>query len=241
MIRLDCTEATPEANLALDEALLESAEAGEIGEALRFWESPMYFVVVGLTQQVDTVVERNVCEEDGIPILRRCSAGGCVLQGPGCLNYTLILNTVERPGLSTIRASYDWILSRVAGALGKLDVTASPAGISDIAIDAMKISGNAQRRKRRYFLHHGTLLHGFNLALLPRYLKEPTDRPDYRDARIHTDFVRNLSIDPVACRQQLAEVFDANDLLAEVPIPTKQGKTALISEKYSRDSWNYRH
>ena len=56
-----------------DEALLESAEAGESGEVLRFWESPVHFVVVGYANKVASEVNLPACEARGIPILRRCS------------------------------------------------------------------------------------------------------------------------------------------------------------------------
>ncbi|NJM55910.1 MAG: lipoate--protein ligase family protein, partial [Verrucomicrobiae bacterium] len=43
---LRLTRPTPQENLALDEALLDLADAGGAG-VLRLWESPSPFVVVG--------------------------------------------------------------------------------------------------------------------------------------------------------------------------------------------------
>src|SRR5688572_6131078 len=88
---LDLTFPTPAENLACDEALLDLCEAGFADEVLRFWESPTHFVVVGYGNKVDSEVEVAACRADGIPILRRCTGGGTVLQGPGCLNYSLVL------------------------------------------------------------------------------------------------------------------------------------------------------
>jgi len=49
---LDLTLPSPAENLALDEALLDAAEAGEMAdEVLRFWESPQPLVVVGRSSQ----------------------------------------------------------------------------------------------------------------------------------------------------------------------------------------------
>ena len=53
---LDLTLPTPAENLACDEALLDAAESGAGGEALRFWESPVHFVVVGYANKVATEV-----------------------------------------------------------------------------------------------------------------------------------------------------------------------------------------
>ena len=51
---LDLTLPTAAENLALDEALLEEAEAGPpTAETLRFWQSPRPIVVVGRSSKLD--------------------------------------------------------------------------------------------------------------------------------------------------------------------------------------------
>src|SRR5215831_6230774 len=82
----DFTFATPAENLACDEALLDACERNGSGEVLRFWEPHGYFVVVGYGNSIATEVNLAACEAERIPVLRRCSGGGTVLQGPGCLN-----------------------------------------------------------------------------------------------------------------------------------------------------------
>ena len=47
MRHLDLTLPSPAENLACDEALLDWCESGEGVETLRFWESPVPFIVVG--------------------------------------------------------------------------------------------------------------------------------------------------------------------------------------------------
>src|SRR5256885_16505266 len=88
---LDLTFATPAENLACDEALLDWFEQDGGPGVLRFWEPPDYFVVVGYGNAVAAEVNVPACETRNIPILRRCTGGGTVLQGPGCLNYSLVL------------------------------------------------------------------------------------------------------------------------------------------------------
>jgi len=67
---LDLTLPTPAENVALDEALLDAAEAGEINdEVLRLWESPTVAVVVGRSSRVEEEVNLVACQEAGIPIL----------------------------------------------------------------------------------------------------------------------------------------------------------------------------
>src|SRR5215472_16539217 len=101
---LDLTFRTPAENLACDEALLdwreENSQSGE--EILRFWESPEIFAVVGYANKIETEVNVPVCEAKKIPIFRRCSGGGTVLQGKACLNYAVVLRIGSNPHLASI-------------------------------------------------------------------------------------------------------------------------------------------
>src|SRR5258707_9531024 len=113
MLRIvDRTLASPEENLAFDERLLDLGR-----ETLRFWESPVHFVVLGRSGRVEDEVNIVECQAAGIPVLRRSSGGGTVLLGPGCLNYTLTLALARRPALANVPASYRILLNRVARAL----------------------------------------------------------------------------------------------------------------------------
>ncbi|MCU0785114.1 MAG: lipoate--protein ligase family protein, partial [Verrucomicrobia bacterium] len=109
---LDLTLPTPAGNLACDEALLDWCEAGGDGEVLRFWESPGHFVVVGYANKVATEVNAAACEAREIPVLRRCSGGGTVVQGPGCLNYALILRITADGPTRNISAANQFIMER---------------------------------------------------------------------------------------------------------------------------------
>jgi len=153
-------------NLALDEVLLDSLESGRAGETLRFWESPAPFVVLGVSQVLAEHVDEAACVAAGVSVVRRCTAGGCVLQGPGSLNYTLVLAHEGRAELATIRSSYVYILGRIVEALRGRGIDARHMGICDLAVEEMKFSGNAQRRRKRGILHHGTLLYGLDLDLV---------------------------------------------------------------------------
>src|SRR5437899_12745912 len=116
----DLSLPTPEENLACDEALLDLSEAGRAEELLRVWEPPQYFVVVGYANRVATEVNLPFCQDNGVPVLRRCTGGGTVLQGPGCLNYSLVLRISGSGPLQSIPATNDFILERHQAALSEL-------------------------------------------------------------------------------------------------------------------------
>lgn len=239
-IRLvDVTFRTPEENLAYDEVLLDQAEQ-DGREALRFWESESCFVVLGVSQVLREHAHERACGEEGVPILRRCSAGGCVLQGPGCLNYTLALTHERHPDVATIRGSYCYILGRVCEALRERGVSARHKGTSDIAAGGRKISGNAQKRRRNAILHHGTFLYDMDPNLMEKYLREPADRPQYRGARTHRGFVKCLSLTVEDIR---AAVKDAFQVTSSPSKPTRRETKAirqLVEEKYGTPGWTRR-
>jgi lipoate-protein ligase A len=85
---IDLSLPTPEENLACDEALLDLCEdEGREGEVLRLWETRQPFVVLGHANRTRDEVHVDACRRNGIPILRRASGGGAVLQGPGNAQY----------------------------------------------------------------------------------------------------------------------------------------------------------
>ena len=77
MLRLNLTLPTPAENLALDEALLEWAEAeNRDWEFLRVWESPRPVVVVGRSTRVDLEVNLEACRAHGIDVKRVLTDNG---------------------------------------------------------------------------------------------------------------------------------------------------------------------
>ena len=221
MILRDVSFQNPVENLLFDELLLARAEAAPDGkECLRFWESPVDFVVLGRVgkpeEEVDGLRIRipaspNGACASGVPVFRRGSGGGTVLQGPGCLNFSLVLARSRHPSLADISRSYVFLLGEVVAVLRELGVPAKFFPVSDLALetDRRKFSGNAQKRGRRFLLHHGTLLHAFDLDKIPKFLKEPKQAPAYRADRTHADFVTNVAVDVAAFKAKLAERFGA--------------------------------
>jgi lipoate-protein ligase A len=231
---LDLTLPDLAANLALDEALLLEAEAGDLGEVLRVWEWASPAVILGAGCRRSEDVNVAACQADGVPILRRASGGGTVLLGRGCLLYSLVLAYDRSPLLREVRSSYRYILGKLAAALGGRPAEVALAGTSDLAVAGRKLSGNAQQRKRRFLLHHGTLLYEFDLARVGRYLHLPRRQPDYRRARDHMDFLLNLPIPADDLKQQLRSAWEADEHLESWP----EGLVdRLAAEKYSQLEW----
>jgi lipoate---protein ligase len=245
---LDLTLSSPAENLACDEAFLNWVEAGG-GEVLRIWEPREHFVVVGYANKVETEVDVPVCSAKRIPIFRRCSGGGTVLQGPGCLNYALILRIASHPSLANISGANKFIMRRnceaVRLAIGDRQSTISVCGHTDLVLGShlsildsqRKFSGNSQRRHKRALLFHGTFLLDFDLPLVNELLRMPSKQPDYRQNREHCEFLTNLSITASWLKRALRTAWDANEEICDFP---ESETRRLAMEKYGTLKWNFK-
>jgi lipoate-protein ligase A len=234
MTYCDLTLPTPEENLACDEALLDLCEEGLASEIIRTWEPSEHFVVLGYANKVTVEVHQEFCEFSGIPILRRCTGGGAVLQGPGVLNYSLILRA--EGDLHNIPSTNKFILKRHQAALAAmLKAPVEIQGDTDLAIGSLKFSGNSQRRKKNFLLFHGSILLHLDIELVEKALPFPSRQPDYRFGRSHSDFLLNLKIPSELVKNTLRKIWSAAQPLPQFPLPQI---TRLAREKYSQPEWN---
>jgi len=233
----DLTFSSPEENLACDEALLESAERGPGFELLRVWEPMTYFVVVGYSNRAATEANLPFCKANDIPVLRRCTGGGTVLQGPGCINYSLIVRISDGP-FQSIPGTNAFILKcHEAAFTALLQKPVELAGETDLAIGGLKFSGNAQRRKKHSLIFHGTLLLDLDISVVEKTLAFPSKHPAYRLNRSHSDFLLNLKVPHSTIKLALAKCWNADEPLSSIPLDQIN---ALAREKYGDPKWNLR-
>lgn len=238
MERLDLTLETPAANLALDEALLDTAdEAGEPREVLRLWEAPCPLVVLGRASRVAAEVNEVACQTQGVPVLRRCSGGASVVVGPGCLMYSVVLSLRLRPQLQQISAAHCFALQTLGAAIRRLVPEVECQGTSDLTLGARKFSGNSLRVRRTHLLYHGTILYDFPLSLVAACLRPPPRQPVYRQGRPHGQFLINLPVPRTALLQTIAAAWNADEPLTEWP---RQRTLDLVETRYGQAAWNLR-
>ncbi len=235
---IDLTLHTPEENLALDEALLEMCENNSGEEFLRFWAPIPYFVVVGYGQKVEREVNLEFCRQNKIAVLRRISGGGAVVQGVGCLNYSLVMKTPSSGPLAGIAETNCFVLNKHKEALNPLlNGQVKVDGTSDLALGDLKFSGNAQRRKKDALLFHGTFLVNFNIPYMGNVIPPPSRMPSYRNNRTHTEFLTNIKVPASALKDALRKCWDAEEPCLEIP---SENIKKLAEDKYRSDDWNFR-
>jgi lipoate---protein ligase len=246
MLRLDLPSLAPAEQLAADEAILDWCESGHGGETLLFWEPRETFVVVGYANKVATEVDVAACGAKGIPIYRRCSGGGTVVQMPGGLNYSLILRIGENGPTRNISSANHYIMERnraaLASALAPSSILHPPPSIrvrghTDLCLGEKKFAGNSQRRRKNFLLFHGTLLLNCKLGSIADLLRMPSLEPDYRAHRPHEEFVTNLDLPAETVKAALAEAWTAHEPFNNPPL---REISKLAREKYSSREWNYK-
>lgn len=235
---LDAVLPTVEAHLALDEALLAEAHEGRCtARIVRTWMAEEHAIVLGSSCRIEEEVDVDACAAAGVRVLRRPSGGGTVVLGPGCLMWSVIEHHPEAaPPIERIHAA---MLEPLAGGLAAL--APRPVvrrGSSDLAIlhdgGPRKVSGNALRVRRHGVLYHGTLLDSFDLELVARLLRHPPREPDYRERRLHVDFLANLRIGRPRLEEAVRGAFGATTRRSHWPAAEVE---RLIRDRYADASW----
>lgn len=201
-------------NLAFEESLCLNFTKNNYLGGLRFWWNENS-IVVGISDPLSKNIPDDTLREfkenlsdpkinrgkkimPCISIVRRASGGGTVYQEKEWnLNFSIFINLKERKELYPINDSYSYLSKLVIKALENLGIKAFQAGKSDLSIQGennlLKISGNAQFRKKDCLVHHGTLI--LKQELIDRVkliLKHPPLEPEYRRGRSHENFITSL-------------------------------------------------
>jgi lipoate---protein ligase len=175
-------------NLAFDETT--GRMASETGRhSLRFWWGGPPAVVVGFSEKIDRAVDAAACQTLGVDVLKRTTGGGSVLQTDGVFNYSFVM-PLDR--MMDPRRAFRFGTDLIIAVLKSLGLAGETEGISDVAVEGRKISGNAQAQRRRALIVHGTLLVDFDYDLAEKVLRYPMREPGYRQGRSHREFLVSL-------------------------------------------------
>lgn len=243
---LDDRLATAAAHLAVDEALLDAAEAGVGREVLRLWQFSAPTAVLGRGSKVEVEINRPQCALENISVTRRCSGGASIVAGPGCLMYSIVLNLENRPQLRRLDVAHQFVMQSLAESLNRFLSNARDSkssnpnsvapqidrrfevqvqGTCDLTLDNRKFSGNSLRVARNHLLYHGTMLFAADLEQISRALNIPPRQPDYRLGREHSGFITNVPLDQGLLRQAIVKAF------ATRPAPT--GQDEIKASRYN--------
>ncbi|MEA3498657.1 MAG: biotin/lipoate A/B protein ligase family protein [Campylobacterota bacterium] len=237
-------------NIALDEVLLNSFEDTDL-PILRVysWKPSLSF---GRFSKVFGTVDLDETREKNISYVRRITGGGILVHSDD-ISYSLIL---PRNYLSTkgVEDNYRYLSQFIINIYQELGLYASYAGDNkynskssniclasnekyDILIDGKKIGGNAQRYKSKTLFQQGSIPININESLFePVFLEDS----GLLGATSLKKLEKNIGYKELS--ELLKDVFSKTFNIKIIPYSLssrlEQKVEELISQKYSKDSWN---
>ena len=166
---------TAAANMAIDRAVLVANSEGKVPPTVRFftWKPPA--ISIGYFQSLEEEVDLDVCEKLGVDYVRRMTGGGAVFHDEE-LTYSIVIPESHSQIPKNIIESYARICGGLMKGLKHLGIESKYAPINDIVTDGKKISGNAQTRKVKTVLQHGTILIDVDVDKMFSLLKVPNEK-----------------------------------------------------------------
>src|SRR5579859_1245684 len=234
---------SPHMHMALDEVLLDRLIAGARRPAIRFWEWTEPALVIGSHQSVMNEVDQAAARALGFTITRRMSGGGTMICEPArTITYSMYLPASAVEGIS-FRQSYAALDAWAVRSFVDLGVPASYREINDIISPRGKIAGAAQARRKGFVLHHTTVAHSMDVAIVSQLIRVGRDRLSERGVRSAEKEVSPLSwFTPLECAQVIehleasfADDYDAT--ASELSLAEVEAARRLVETKYGTAAW----
>lgn len=243
---------SPALHMALDEVLTAEVAAGRRPSTLRVWEWASPSVIIGSFQSLRNEVDPEGAARHGVEVVRRISGGGAMFVEPGnTITYSLSVPEALVQGLS-FQDSYAYLDDWVLGALGDMGIKAWYQPLNDIATEAGKIGGAAQKRVvgtgggPGAVLHHVTMSYDIDADKMLEVLrigKEKMSDKGTRSAKKRVDPLRRQTGLPreVVIERMLAS-FRGRYGLAEGRVTDEEMARAkeLADSKFSDPEWTAR-
>ncbi|MFI9306060.1 biotin/lipoate A/B protein ligase family protein [Streptomyces triculaminicus] len=239
----------PALHMALDEVLTAEVAAGRRPPTLRVWEWESPAVVIGSFQSLRNEVDMPAAERHGMTVVRRISGGGAMFVEPqSTITYSLYVPDSLVQGLS-FADSYAYLDDWVLAALGDMGVKAWYQPLNDIATEAGKIAGAAQKRmvgENGAVLHHVTMAYDMDADKMLEVLrigKEKLSDKGTKSAKKRVDPLRRQTGLPrPAVIERMIESFRGRYGLREGSVTAEERARAeeLAAVKFSSPEWTAR-
>jgi len=185
---------TASTNMAIDRAVLVANSEGKVPPTVRFyaWKPPA--ISIGYFQSLAEEIDLDACKTHGVDYVRRITGGGAVFHESE-LTYSIVIPESHSQIPKNVLESYGRICGAVMKGLSNLGIESKYAPINDIIAYGKKISGNAQTRKARTVLQHGTVLTDVDVDKMFLLLKVPNEKIKDKliaDVKQRVTSVRNI-------------------------------------------------
>lgn len=236
-------------NMAIDRAVLNTNSQGKVLPTVRFYEWTPPAISIGYFQSLLEEVDLNMCKKFSVDYVRRITGGGAVFH-ENELTYSIVISEAHKEIPKNIIKSYGRICGAIIRGLKDLKIDCEYKPINDIITNGKKISGNAQTRKQKTVLQHGTVIMDVDVEKMFSVLKVPNEK--IRDKLISDVKERVTSVNNCLERYiSFSEIAKAmkNGFEEEFNIKLVEGKLTeeenQLTEKFEREcfstkEWNYK-
>lgn len=239
-------------NMAKDEAIFQFLLNGNSFSTLRFYLWKPHAISIGRYQNIEEINLKK-CEELKIDYTRRLTGGGCVLHSNE-LTYSFI--TTDEKFLSfSILDSYQIINKVLIKALDQLGIKSdlndkkpdiseiknfcflSPS-LYDILVQGKKIIGSAQKRTKKIFFQHGSILLNRDQRI-KSIVKKNEELKDSNDLMIGiNEIIEKISLDKIqeAIIKNFEKSFEIKFNKEEISQEEKN-EAKKLENKYKSKKW----
>ena len=229
-------------NIALNRALLEARQAGEIPNTLRFLRFQPS-ALLGYHQSAEQELDLDYCRANAITVQRRITGGGAIYFDETQIGWELYL-TKDALGCADMAQIARRICEAAARGISALGVEARYRPRNDIEVEGKKISGTGGAFEGNALMYQGTLLVQFDVGKMLRVLRIPAEKlsdkaiasarervtnladllgqvPDLEavKAAMTGAFAKEFGVSFASCSLAAAELARYQDALAEIDHP----------------------
>jgi len=231
-------------NMAVDRAVLVANSERKVLPTVRFytWSPPA--ISIGYFQSLGEEVDLEKCTRFGVDCVRRITGGGAVFHEDE-LTYSIVIPESHPKIPKNIMDSYARICGAVMKGLKNLKIESNYAPINDILSGGKKISGNAQTRKLKTVLQHGTVLMDVDVEKMFSLLRVPNEKIRDKiisDVKQRVTSIKHLLDDPVSFDKAAASMKDGFE--EEFGIELVSGELTdyelKLSDEFEKECFNNR-
>jgi lipoate-protein ligase A len=179
----------PALNMAIDEALLEMHISSCV-PIFRIYGWQPHGFSLGYSQNPASVLYVDRCEQNGIPFVKRVTGGGIIFHGDE-VTYSIACSEEDIGPVNSVKDAYKLLCEFILETYRRFGLNPyfaienpnrekvkstfcfSSFEDYDILIGGKKIGGNAQRRKKKVIMQHGSIPITLDMPLISKYVKEP--------------------------------------------------------------------
>lgn len=165
-------------NIALDQAMIDAHQAGEIPDTIRF----IHFrpvALVGRHQATQQEVRSDFCEASGIEVGRRITGGGAIYLDENQMGWAIVCRRSSLGG-GDLADMTRMICEAAAAGLSSLGVDARYRPRNDIEVGGRKISGTGGFFDGDTLIYQGTVIGDLNPDIMFGALNVPREKLEKR-------------------------------------------------------------